>query len=142
MTTQPESRLSRQIMDALRSRGAFVWKNHGGPTMMAGLPDIAGSYLGRFIAIETKMPGGGQPTPVQRLRAEQIRAAGGAVLSPCRSVAEAVAWLATLTPPTTHPENVSVTVSSGCACPPGWHGGATPGPCAPLSARELLRRPR
>jgi hypothetical protein len=63
--------------------------------MMAGLPDIAGSYLGRFIAIETKMPGGGQPTPVQRLRAEQIRAAGGAVLSPCRSVAEAVAWLAT-----------------------------------------------
>lgn len=129
-------------MDALRARGAFVHKNHGGPTTMAGLTDIEGCYLGQYIAIETKMPGGGQPTPIQRLRAEQIRAAGGAVLSPCRSVAEAVAWLATLTPPPTHHENVSVTVWAACTCPPGWHGGATPGPCVPSSARELLRRSR
>jgi len=66
--------------------------------MMAGLPDIAGCYRGLSIAIETKTPEGGEPTPVQRLRASQIRAAGGAVLSPCRSVAEALAWIESLDP--------------------------------------------
>ena len=90
---QGESRLSRAIMDALRARGAFVWKNHGGPSMMAGLPDIAGCYRGVFIGIETKMPEGREPSTVQRLRAAQIRASGGMVLSPCRSVAEALEWL-------------------------------------------------
>jgi hypothetical protein len=96
MGTQPESRLSRQIMGALRARGAFVWKNHGGPTMMSGLPDIAGTYRGRFIAIESKMLVGEEPTPVQKLRAQQIRDAGGAVLSPCTSVDQATEWLATV----------------------------------------------
>jgi hypothetical protein len=90
---QPESRLSRAIMAALRARGAFVWKNHGGPTMMTGLPDIAGCYRGVFIGIESKMPEGKAPSAVQRLRASQIRDAGGMVLSPCKTVAEALAWL-------------------------------------------------
>ena len=59
--------------------------------MMAGLPDIAGVYNGQFIAIETKMPGGGDPTPVQLLRHDEIRRAGGHVLV-ARSVREAVQW--------------------------------------------------
>lgn len=92
MTKQPESRLSRQIMDALRAEGAFVWKNHGGPTMMAGLPDIAGCYKGRFFAIETKMPGN-EPTPIQRLRHSEIREAGG-IVKVVKSVAEALTVLA------------------------------------------------
>lgn len=94
---QPESRLSRAIMTALRARGAFVWKNHGGPTMMAGLPDIAGCVAGVFFAIETKLPEGKDPSPVQKLRHEQIRAAGGHVLV-ARSVADAVAWVSSLAP--------------------------------------------
>lgn len=89
--SQGESRLSRDIMTALRARGAFVWKNHGGPTMMAGLPDIAGVYRGVPIFIETKMPDGGQPTRVQELRHTQIRKAGGYV-TVVRTVAEAVEW--------------------------------------------------
>jgi Holliday junction resolvase len=93
MTSQPESKLSRKIMAELRSRGAFVWKNHGGPTMMNGLPDIAGVYRGFFIGIETKMPEGGDASPVQQLRHRQIRAAGG-VVEVARSVAEAVTVLA------------------------------------------------
>lgn len=96
MGTQPESRLSRQIMDALRAHGAMVWKNHGGPTMMAGLPDIVGVWHGAMLGIETKMPDGGEPTSVQRLRADQITHAGGFVLSPCRSVREAITWLESL----------------------------------------------
>lgn len=94
---QPESRLSRAIMTALRGHGAFVWKNHGGSTMMNGLPDIAGCYRGVFFAIETKMPEGDEPTPIQRLRHAQIRKAGGAVLV-ARSVEHAVEWMSSLAP--------------------------------------------
>ena len=98
--SQPESKLSRAIMAALRARGAFVWKNHGGATMMAGLPDIAGVYRGQFIAIETKMPDGGEPTPIQVHRHHQIRDAGGHV-TVARTVAEAVQWADAVTNP--HP---------------------------------------
>jgi hypothetical protein len=91
MGTQPESKLSRQIMTAFRNRGGFCWKNHGGSTMMAGLPDIAGVYKGRFLAFETKMPGE-HPTRIQQLRHAQIRAAGGVVVV-VHSVAEAMAVL-------------------------------------------------
>lgn len=74
---QPESRLSRRIAGAVRERGGFVYKIHGGPTMMAGLPDLAICYRGRHIALETKMPEGKGPSPAQRLRIRQIRKAGG-----------------------------------------------------------------
>lgn len=90
---QKESKLSRAIMAAMRARGAFVHKNHGGPTMMAGLPDIEGVYCGRYVAVETKMPEGQDPTPVQVLRHTQIRAAGGHVIV-ARSIAEVTAWMA------------------------------------------------
>jgi hypothetical protein len=97
--SQPESKLSRQIMDALRRRGAFVWKNHGGATTMIGLPDIAGVYRGLMIAIETKMPGEeSEVTTAQRRVHTKIRDAGGHVLAPCTSVRQAVQWLYTLDP--------------------------------------------
>lgn len=89
--SQPESKLSRQIMSALRARGAFVFKVHGGPTMMAGLPDIVGVYQGRGIGVETKMPGN-SPTPVQLRVHEQMRQAG-AVVVVAHNVAEALTVL-------------------------------------------------
>jgi hypothetical protein len=92
MGSQPESKLSRAIMAAMRSRGAFVWKNHGGPTMMTGLPDITGVYQGLFVAVETKMPEGKEPTPAQRLRHAQIWDAGGSIIV-ARSVADVTAWM-------------------------------------------------
>lgn len=55
--SQPESRLSRKIMSALRAEGIFCFKVHGGPTMMAGLPDIIACVNGRFVGLESKMPG-------------------------------------------------------------------------------------
>jgi len=76
--TQGESRLSRQIADDIRARGGFVFKVHGSAAMMNGLPDLVGCYKARLIGIETKMPGN-TPSPVQRLRHKQIRAAGGIV---------------------------------------------------------------
>lgn len=89
---QPEARLSRQIMAALKARGAFVFKVWGSAQMMAGLPDIIGCYRGRFIAVETKMPGE-HPSVVQRhIHAKIIRAGGRVVVA--HSVAEALEVLA------------------------------------------------
>jgi hypothetical protein len=100
---QPESRLSRAIMAHLRANGIWCMKIHGGPTMMAGAPDIlacvpvqpvvefqgieimADYHVGLFIGFETKMPNGGNPTPVQEHVHGRIRVAAGRVFVP-RSV--------------------------------------------------------
>lgn len=90
--TQRESKLSRNIMAALESEGAFVWKNHGSAFMMAGLPDIVGVYRGHFIGVETKLPGGADPSVVQKLVHMKIMAADGIVVV-ARSVEQALVVL-------------------------------------------------
>ena len=75
---QPESRLSRSIMTALRAEGWFCFKVHGSEHMMAGLPDIVCCAEGRFIGLETKMPDKRTNTsPRQDYIHDQIRSAGG-----------------------------------------------------------------
>jgi Holliday junction resolvase len=76
MSTQPEAQLSREIMDYIRARGGWAIKIHGGPLTTAGVPDIVACYRGRYLALETKMPGN-KATPVQLHRMRQIRKAGG-----------------------------------------------------------------
>lgn len=109
--SQPESKLSRAIKAAIRAGGGYCVKIHGGPTMEAGTPDILACipvYVfddgplnpptgkeGIFVGIETKMPDGGDPTPIQRRRHDQIEAAGGVVIVP-RSVQDAVRALEAL----------------------------------------------
>lgn len=76
--SQREARLSREIMTELRARGAWCMKIHGGPTMMAGAPDIIGVWQGRFFGLETKLD-----TAVSVRQAyvhSRIRAAGGVVV--------------------------------------------------------------
>lgn len=112
--SQPESKLSRAIKAAIQAGGGYCIKIHGGPTMEAGTPDILACIsveisadsiedsiwnkpriFGLFVGIETKMPDGGDPTPIQRRRHDQIRMAGGVVIVP-RSVQEAVQSLEAL----------------------------------------------
>lgn len=88
---QPEARLSRAIMAALKARGAFVFKVWGSEHMMAGLPDIIGCYRGQFIAIETKMPGN-TTSRRQDFVISKILAAGGRVVV-AQSVSEALSVL-------------------------------------------------
>jgi hypothetical protein len=127
MGSQPESKLSRAIMAALRSRGIWCMKIHGGPMTMAGAPDIlacvpvmmcfcgntgcndhptygGSTPVGLFVGFETKTLTGGDPSPIQQLRHKQIRAACGQVFVP-RSVADAVSAIVSLgwTPPPTTP---------------------------------------
>lgn len=52
-----EAKLTKQSVEALRKRGAFAVKIHGGISQAAGLPDIVGCYRGQFFGIEMKMPG-------------------------------------------------------------------------------------
>lgn len=78
--SQPESKLSRQIMKTLRAKGYFAFKIHGGPTMMAGLPDIICCVRGRFVALEIKMPDKRENVSmIQRVVHAKIKAAGGVV---------------------------------------------------------------
>lgn len=105
MGQQPESKLSRQIMSALRARGIWCFKVHGGPFTMAGVPDIIACVpvristwtletedqpvIGIFVGFETKTPTGGNPSPIQAHQHDKIRAACGHVYVP-RSVQDAV----------------------------------------------------
>lgn len=86
--SQRESKLSRDIIRAIELEGHFAFKVHGGPWMMAGLPDIIACIGGRFVCVETKMPDGGQPSKIQRFVHAKIRKAGGEV-HVCRSVTQA-----------------------------------------------------
>lgn len=89
--TQPESKLSRKIMDALRLQKWFCFKVHGSEYMMAGLPDIVVCAEGRFIGLETKLPHQRSNTsPRQDYVHQQIRDAGGAAHVVC-SPEEAIA---------------------------------------------------
>lgn len=82
--TQPESRLSRKIMDAIRAAGYFCFKVHGSEYMMAGLPDIIVCADGLFIGLETKLPTTRTNTsPRQDLVHGQIQAAGGTAVVVC-----------------------------------------------------------
>jgi hypothetical protein len=102
MGTQPESKLSREIMAALRARGIWCFKVHGGPFTMAGVPDIIACVpvrccespvaVGIFVGFETKTPTGDDPSPIQVRVHEKIRAACGQVYVP-RSVSDAVRFI-------------------------------------------------
>lgn len=88
--SQPEARLGSAIRRECIKRGAFAFKIHGGPTMMAGLPDLIMCYRGHFIAMEIKVPDpSSQPSVIQRRRIKEIRESGGRAYV-VRSVASAM----------------------------------------------------
>lgn len=106
--SQPESRLSRAIIAAIKAGGGYAVKFHGGPMTEAGTPDIMAcipvecghgdncELIGRFVGIETKMPDKrDNVSPIQQHRHAQIRAVAGVVIV-ATSVQEAVAALESL----------------------------------------------
>lgn len=88
---QPESKLSRKIMDELRSVGCFCFKVWGSEHMMVGLPDIIGCYRGMFFGLEVKMPDKRSNTSARQEHVMNlIREAGGCsqvVCSPREAIA-------------------------------------------------------
>jgi hypothetical protein len=100
MSQQPESKLSRAIIAAIRAHGGYAVKFHGGPMTEAGTPDIVACVpittyegtdnfsttvisrtRGLFVGIETKMPDKRTNVSIiQNHRHHQIRAAGGVAI--------------------------------------------------------------
>jgi hypothetical protein len=77
--TQPESRLTRKIMQTLlEEQGIFCFKVHGNIYMYSGLPDLICCIDGRFLGLEVKVPGrANRVTPRQRHVGDLITEAGG-----------------------------------------------------------------
>lgn len=71
-----ESRITKKILERLRSRGGFWFKLHVSEFQEAGIPDIIGCYRGRFVSFEVKRPGN-HPTKLQEYKMKQITQAGG-----------------------------------------------------------------
>lgn len=99
--TQKESRLSRRIIDALKAEyghDIFLFKVHGGPMMMAGLPDIIGCYRGMFFAFETKLPDHGNKPSERQSYVHRVMTRAGARVAVPQSTADALdsmrAWFA------------------------------------------------
>jgi hypothetical protein len=67
------------IAKALRARGAWVAKIHGGMYGTSGIPDLLCCFHGAFVALEVKRPGN-KPTPSQAAQLEGITRAGGRAL--------------------------------------------------------------
>ena len=72
----PESELKAALKTMLNKRGAFWSMIPGGAYGKKGDPDMVVCYKGFYVAVEAKTPTGRQ-RPDQKLRQEQIEAAGG-----------------------------------------------------------------
>jgi len=82
-----ENGLLLTIVKAVKTKypHSWVFKVHGGPMQVAGIPDLLILVDGRMIGAEVKFkrPGEseaharGRATPIQRNQIEKIRAAGG-----------------------------------------------------------------
>lgn len=82
--SQPEAKLSRRIMDAIRGEGYFCFKVHGSEHMMAGLPDIIVCADGQFLGLETKLPTTrNNVSPRQAYVHSLIQNAGGVAIVVC-----------------------------------------------------------
>lgn len=84
--SQPEARLQRRIVKALKTRGFAAWRIR--PMGLAGWPDLYALQGGVAYHLEVKMPGG-TATKLQSRRLEELRAAG-AVVGVVTSVDEAL----------------------------------------------------
>jgi Holliday junction resolvase len=76
---QPEAKIGRKIREYIEERGGFVFKVHGGPQMMAGLPDLIACIQGLFFGIEVKQPGQ-NPTARQVFVHKMIQRSGGVAI--------------------------------------------------------------
>lgn len=75
----PETRLRLKIQKGLQSEypGSYWRKIHGNQFQNRGIPDLLGSVLGVFIALEIKRPRGKGATAIQKFEIHQIRKSYG-----------------------------------------------------------------
>lgn len=72
-----EAKYQEQVLDYLKSRGAWCFTTHGGSMFqVAGLPDVIAVYKGIFLGLELKT-GNYQATELQKQKLNNIQDAGG-----------------------------------------------------------------
>ena len=73
----PEAKLTTQILAALRKRGGWWAKFHGG-VYQRGIPDLLGCYNGKMVALEVKVDGRHYgATALQQKNIDEINNCGG-----------------------------------------------------------------
>lgn len=92
----PETRLRKKIQDAIQHfyPSCMIFKIHGNPYQVAGIPDLVCCINGRFVGLEVKCPGK-NATEIQQAvlnRISQARGISGVV----HSISEALEVLQTL----------------------------------------------
>ncbi len=95
MAKNPETRLVKKILDALEKEGGVWYKIVANEFQEPGIPDIVGSYRGRFVAFEVKMPTGSL-RPIQRYQINRLTREGRAVVAVVTTVDEALSVLRNL----------------------------------------------
>lgn len=75
MAATPEAKVKNKVKAILNTYGAYYFMPIGGPYSRAGVPDIVGSYQGKFFAIECKA-GKGKTTALQNKEIAEINASG------------------------------------------------------------------
>lgn len=79
MAATPESKVKKQVVQALKERGAYYFYPVTGGWGASGVPDIVACYKGRFVGIECKA-GKNKPTDLQQRNLDAIVGAGGIAL--------------------------------------------------------------
>lgn len=73
-----ETNLRKRSERFLKAKGVFFFHPHGGGAQLAGASDHLCCYLGRFLALEYKMPGKEKNlTKLQANFLRKVRDAGG-----------------------------------------------------------------
>jgi hypothetical protein len=76
MADTPENRVKKKATTLLKSLDAYYFFPATGGYGRSGVPDIVGSYMGKFFGIECKKPGG-KVTALQQRELDNITASGG-----------------------------------------------------------------
>ena len=75
MAMTPEAKVKKAVRQILENYKTYHFMPIGGPYSKAGIPDIVGSYKGKFFAIECKA-GKGKPTALQEREIQLINESG------------------------------------------------------------------
>ena len=76
---KPEAKVKKNVVDQLKSMGAYYFYPVTGGYGRSGVPDIVGCYGGNFFGIECKA-GSNEPTPLQQKNLDDIAGQGGIAL--------------------------------------------------------------
>lgn len=79
MAATPESKVKKQVVDILKSYGAYFFYPVTGGYGRSGVPDIVCCWKGKFIGIECKA-NGGKPTALQMKNLIEIVNQGGTAI--------------------------------------------------------------